>query len=257
MPFIPLDDDTPRTFIRWPYVNWALILACVAVYYWQSQAGVRAGVALVYGLGVIPITVNGGAELPPELYLISPFATLVTYMFLHGSLMHLLGNMLFLWVFGDNVEDSMGHVRYLLFYVVCGALAAVSQVLVFPDSDMPMIGASGAVSGVLGAYLLLHPKARVLVPIFFIPIRLPAWFLLIGWFALQSYAAFTDATGGVAWWAHVGGFLAGLFLIPLFRRRTVPLFGASDLPSGITLRDRARWARHQRPDGRRWRGPWG
>jgi membrane associated rhomboid family serine protease len=257
MPIIPIDDRNPRIFIPRPYITWGMILACLAAYALQNQAGGRDDGELIYGLGVIPITLTGEARLPPELYLIPPYLTLFSYMFLHGGLMHLAGNMLFLWVFGDNVEDAMGHVRFLVFYAICGVVAAGFQILFNFHSPVPMIGASGAISGVLGAYLILHPRARVLVPIYFIPVHLPAWLLLIGWFAMQSYAAFTDTTETVAWWAHIGGFLAGVILVFPFRRKGLPLFGAADLTGGITQRDRLRWARQHKHEDRDRRGPWG
>ena len=128
--------------------------------------------------------------------------------------MHLIGNMLYLWVFGDNVEDAMGHARFVAFYLICGIAAALAHTLADPASQIPTIGASGAVSGVLGAYLLLHPKARVLVPIWIVPVYLPAFVLLIFWFAFQIVFAATSEAGapGVAWWAHIGGFLAGALM---------------------------------------------
>jgi membrane associated rhomboid family serine protease len=151
-------------------------------------------------------------------------------MFLHGGFMHLAGNMLYLWIFGNNVEDSMGYVRFIIFYLLCGVAAVAGQTLQNPDSQIPMIGASGAISGVLGAYLLLYPHARVLV---FIPlgffsqlIRLPAGWVLGLWFAIQilSSALSNSEGGGVAWFAHIGGFVAGLALIPLFKYNKVKLF---------------------------------
>jgi membrane associated rhomboid family serine protease len=144
--------------------------------------------------------------------------------------MHLIGNMLYLWIFGNNVEDAMGHVRFVLFYLLCGIVAALAQALPNPDSTIPMIGASGAISGVLGAYLLLYPRARVLVlvPLGYYTrlVHLPAMFVLGFWFVLQliNSALLTQTGGGVAWGAHIGGFVAGMALIPLFKRRNVPLF---------------------------------
>jgi membrane associated rhomboid family serine protease len=150
-------------------------------------------------------------------------------MFLHGGILHLLGNMLYLWIFGDNVEDSMGHVRFIVFYVLCGIAAVFAQALPDPSSQVPMIGASGAISGVLGAYLLLFPHARILVliPLGFImhSTRLPAMWVLLLWFGLQflSSAMQGPGSGGVAFRAHIGGFIAGLVLIPLFKHRNVRL----------------------------------
>jgi membrane associated rhomboid family serine protease len=150
-------------------------------------------------------------------------------MFLHGSWLHLLGNMLYLWIYGDNVEDSMGHGRYLVFYGLCGIAAVYAQALSEPHSAFPIIGASGAISGVLGAYLLLYPRAKVLtlvvLPFFFTTLRLPAMWLLLLWFAAQLASDLGLHGGsGVAFRAHIGGFLAGMLLVPLLKRRDTPLF---------------------------------
>jgi rhomboid family protein len=249
MPFLPLHDTTPRTLIARPWVTWGLILANALVFLVQVSGGEEAFVRLVYGLGVIPGVLTGSAELPAQLALANPFVTLLSYQFLHGGFMHLAGNMLYLWVFGDNVEDAMGHARFLAFYLVCGILAALTQVVVFPDAQVPLIGASGSISGVLGAYLILHPKARVLVPIVIIPLYLPAWLLLICWFGFQFFSAFGGpAAENVGWWAHIGGFIAGAVLIFVFRYKAVPLFGLGDPPTGVTLRDTTVRRHHARPD---------
>jgi membrane associated rhomboid family serine protease len=151
-------------------------------------------------------------------------------MFLHGGWMHIIGNMLYLWIFGDNVEDAMGHARYLVFYLTCGVAAALTQAFLDPQSTLPMIGASGAISGVLGAYLLLYPRARVLtlIPLGFFSqvVWLPAAFILLLWFGLQLLSnLFTrSGSGGVAFGAHIGGFLAGMLLVGLFKRRGFSLF---------------------------------
>jgi len=245
MPVIPIADQNPTLLIHKPWVTWGLIAASVVMFWAQSLSGDQGGLELIYGLGVIPATLAGHASLPPEIALLPPVATLLTHQFLHGSMMHLVGNMLFLWVFGDNVEDAMGHLCFFVFFLVCGGIAAFCHVVWVPLSQVPLIGASGAISGVLGAYLLLHPRAKVLVPIYFIPIAVPAWLLLLGWIGFQFYsvlAAPPDPTGsGVAWLSHIGGFVAGLLLVMLFRDRTLPLLGRDDLPNGLTLRDRARW----------------
>lgn len=254
MPFIPLHDTTPRYLIARPWTTWALIVACILVYLVQVAGGEEGFVRLVYGFGTIPAVLTGSARLGPELAAADPLVTLLTYQFLHGGFMHLAGNMLYLWVFGDNVEDAMGHARFLLFYLICGVAAAVAQVAYDPANATPLIGASGSISGVLGAYLILHPKSRVLVPIGFIPLYLPAWLLLIFWFGFQFFAALGGpATENVGWWAHIGGFVAGVVLIFVFRYRAVPLFGLRDPPGGVTLRRGAIW----RPRDDRRRGPWG
>ncbi|MFA7096292.1 MAG: rhomboid family intramembrane serine protease [Gammaproteobacteria bacterium] len=224
---IPLRDDTPTT--RYPIVTVSLIVASSLAFLWTVSLPPHAQQAVIIGLGLIPARLLGGAELPADLALASPPMTVLSSMFLHGGWMHLIGNMLYLWIFGNNVEDAMGHVRFIVFYLLCGLAAALSQALPEPDSTIPMIGASGAVSGVLGAYLLLHPHARVLVliPIGFILrlIELPAMVVLGLWFGLQLISELFAAEGaGVAFRAHIGGFVAGMILIPFFRRRGVRLF---------------------------------
>lgn len=205
------------------------IVACVVVFFWQLSLGPE-GQKAVYALGVIPASLLQGKSLPPDLYLIPAELTLLTSMFLHGGWMHLIGNMLFLWIFGNNVEDAMGHSRYIVFYIICGFAAAFAQALPNPESVTPMIGASGAISGVLGAYLLLHPRARILVAIpigiFIHTMKLPAMAVLGFWFVLQLINTLLTGTGsgGVAWGAHVGGFVAGVLLIPIFKYRRVRLF---------------------------------
>lgn len=257
MPFIPLHDTTPRLYIARPWINWLLIVACALAYFGQTSGGEEGFVRLVYGLGVIPAVLTGEAQLAPGLAMADPLVTLISYQFLHGGFMHLAGNMLYLWVFGDNIEDSLGHARFLLFYLVCGVAAALAQVAFDPVNATPLIGASGSISGVLGAYLILHPKARVLVPVGFIPLYLPAWLLLIFWFGFQFFAAFGGpAADNVGWWAHIGGFVAGVVLVFVFRRRAVPLYGRQDPPGGVTIRRGIAWEpKGRRPPGDR--GPWG
>ena len=219
---IPIRDDVRAS--RFSLVNYLLIAANIAVFIYELSLGRRLD-AFIFQWAMIPAEVTtaplgGGPIGPPTI------ATLFTSMFLHGGWEHLLGNMLFLWVFGDNVEDSMGRLRYLVFYLLSGLAAAAAQIFVTPDSPLPSLGASGAVSGVLGAYLVLYPRARVLtwVPVLlFLVVRLPALVFLGIWFAFQfvrGLAAIGDASmGGVAWWAHIGGFVAGVVLINIFRRR--------------------------------------
>jgi membrane associated rhomboid family serine protease len=227
---IPLRDDVPTTIT--PFVTVALIVACSLVFLWQFTLGEWEFETVVFRLGVIPATLVGGKELPPALHLVPPELTLFTSMFLHGGWMHLIGNMLYLWIFGNNVEDSMGHVRFVLFYLACGVIAALVQSYPDPNSTIPMIGASGAISGVLGAYLLLYPRAHVLVllPLGYFSqlVHLPAMLVLGFWFLLQLINSFFAASGsgGVAWGAHIGGFIAGMILIPLFKRRAVRLWSA-------------------------------
>jgi membrane associated rhomboid family serine protease len=178
--------------------------------------------------GLVPYEFLHGADLPPTI-LLPIWITLLTSMFLHGSLLHVLGNMLYLWVFGDNVEDAMGHARFLVFYLICGVAAALAQTTVDPGSAIPQIGASGAIAGVLAAYFMLFPFSRILtlIPLLFFVrlVAIPAVVLLGIWFLLQVASGVGSATsgGGVAWFAHIGGFLAGALLVFLFRRRGVPV----------------------------------
>lgn len=220
---IPLRDENPSSTT--PVVTIAFVVACLLVFVWQMSLGPERAEQVVYALGVIPAVLLGRSELPPELALVPPAMTTLTSMFMHGSLMHLIGNMLYLWIFGDNVEDSMGHARFAVFYVLCGLAAVFAQALPEPDSTIPMIGASGAISGVLGAYLLLYPRAHVLVAIPFGFIlqtaRIPAGVVLALWFGLQllSNVLASAGQGGVAFRAHIGGFIAGMALIPFFKRK--------------------------------------
>ncbi|MEE8536354.1 MAG: rhomboid family intramembrane serine protease [Kiloniellales bacterium] len=256
MPFLPLHDDNPRILIAWPWVTWGLMLACVLVFAVQWLAGPDTNEHLIVGLGIIPASLTGQAVLPPELALVPAPLTLVASLFLHGGFMHLVGNLLYLWVFGDNVEDGMGHPRFLVFYLLCGVAAGLIHVLSEPGSTVATIGASGAISGILGAYLVLHPRARVLVPvIFYIPIYLPAYVLLIFWIGFQILSATaTDSLGDIAWWAHIGGFFVGAVLVVPFRHKAIPLFGAKDPPRGIRV-TKGSWRRRGGQGGRR--GPWG
>jgi rhomboid family protein len=220
---IPLRDDNPSG-LR-PLVTVGLIAIATLVFLWQLSQGRQGGTTLLYSLGLVPSVLFGINHLPPEVAMVPPSVTILTSMFLHGGWLHLIGNMLYLWIFGDNVEDAMGHGRFILFYLLCGVAAALAQAIPDPQSTLPMVGASGAISGVLGAYLLLYPHARVLVLIplgFFIQtVRLPASIVLILWFALQfiSNLLASSGSGGVAFRAHIGGFVTGLLLVGLFKRR--------------------------------------
>jgi membrane associated rhomboid family serine protease len=229
--FLPLFDDNPTR--RTPVFTFVIIGLCVAVYLWQASLPAGAGEAAVYSFGVIPAVLFGYAELPPRLEAVPAWASVLTSMFMHGGLMHVGGNMLYLWIFGNNVEDSMGRGRFVAFYLLCGVAAALAQGLADPTSEVPMIGASGAIGGVLGAYIVLHPRANVRVFTWIIVIvrliNVPAVLVLGVWFAGQLLSGFTTATegGGVAFWAHVGGFVAGAVLIPFFKRREVGLLEPS------------------------------
>jgi membrane associated rhomboid family serine protease len=220
---IPLKDDNP-TSIQ-PVITLSIIGLCVLVFLWQLSLSPEGGRAAVYALGLIPAVLSGNAELPPQLVWVPSSLTVFTSMFLHGGFLHLAGNMLYLWIFADNVEDSMGHGRFILFYALCGVAAALAQAAPELGSTIPMIGASGAVSGILGAYVLLYPHARILVVVPLVVIlytlRLRAIVVLGIWFAIQlmSSLAAPAVGGGVAFRAHLGGFIAGVLFIQLFAKR--------------------------------------
>jgi membrane associated rhomboid family serine protease len=222
---LPLYDDNP--IVRAPIVTYLLIGLCAAVFLWQL--GQRED-AVAYGYGMIPAVLFGTAQLPPDLAAVPPWATIFTSMFLHSGWLHIGGNMLFLWIFGNNIEDVLGHVRYLLLYLLSGVAAALGQGLSDPSSTLPMLGASGAIAGVLGAYLLLYPCANVHVLVLIIIIvrivTVPAWIMLGLWFAAQLLSGLLSkgGPGGVAFWAHVGGFVTGVVLLVLLRPRNVELW---------------------------------
>jgi membrane associated rhomboid family serine protease len=213
---IPLKDDIPTS--RTAVVTVGLIAANVLVFLWQMAVGMHWS---VWAYGAVPYEVWTGRDVPPQSAVGPPF-TVLTSMFLHGGWAHLAFNMLFLWVFGNNVEDALGRGRFLLFYLLCGIAAAAGQIVLSGPQLVPMVGASGAIAGVLGAYLILFPRARVLtvVPIFVVLqfIWLPASVFLLVWFAVQllSSSVGGQTGGGVAWFAHVGGFLAGMALVVVF-----------------------------------------
>lgn len=220
---IPLHDDNPTS--KPPIVTVVFIALCVLTFLWQIGHDPPARQGIVYALGAIPAVLLQDARLPPELDWVPSSATLITSMFLHGGWMHLIGNMLYLWVFGNNVEDAMGHGRFVLFYLLCGIAAVYAHALPNAGSEIPMVGASGAISGVLGAYILLFPHARVLVGvplgIIVYTIRLSALWVLGFWFVMQILSSLLTPSGqaGVAFGAHIGGFVAGMLLIPVFKYR--------------------------------------
>jgi membrane associated rhomboid family serine protease len=222
--FVPLKDDTPLRIIRFQVVTAALMALNIVIFIVTGAlAGEQAAFAYALGFGVVPVelfTPGSGSVLGAN-----PVAepmTLITYQFLHGGWLHLLSNMAFLWVFADNVEDAFGSFGFLLFYLICGALAGLAHAVMTPSSTVPLIGASGAVSGVLGSYVLLFPRARVWILLFMkFPVPLPALWILAGWFILQFVSLFAISGEGqsVAWIAHIAGFIAGLGLTWLLRGR--------------------------------------
>jgi rhomboid family protein len=227
---IPLKDDTPR--LTTPLLNYFLIFANLAVFLFELSLGRRAQKTFFYTFGLIPAHLTAllhaphapAHAMPPGLALLP----ILTSMFIHAGWLHLIFNMWFLWVFGRNLEDALGHFPYLVFYFVCGIAAALAQTLSNPAALIPTVGASGAIAGVMGGYFVLYPRARVLmlVPFFFIFfLWLPAWVVLGYWFVLQFLSGVGTSlvaanSGGVAFWAHVGGFLAGILLVGIFPSRT-------------------------------------
>jgi len=223
---IPLRDDQPS--FSTPFINYFLIALNVLVFLWEMSVGLntRAFQAFAFEFGVVPrhaLAVVTGHSHDPLATAILP---IFTSMFLHASILHVAGNMLFLWIFGDNVEDYLGHFQYLLFYLLGGLAAAITHVLLNANSRIPIIGASGAIAGVMGAYFILYPRARVLTwfpPIFFF--HVPAWLMLGYWFLLNflsgtvNSAEAAQASGGIAFWAHVGGFVAGIVMVKIFPER--------------------------------------
>jgi membrane associated rhomboid family serine protease len=224
---IPLRDDRRGHAV--PLVTGALIVIAVLVFLWELSLGRDELRQVIYGYGLVPAVLFRGVGVSPDIVLSPKAVVILTSMFLHADLLHLGGNVLYLWIFGNNVEKAMGGFRFTLFYLLCGAIGALGYGLFDPRSTVPMIGASGAISGVLGAYLLLYPYARVLIflpfGIFSQVIRLPAFWVLWFWFIFQlmSLTLSEGHQGGVAWITHVGGFVAGMSLIPLFKYRDVPL----------------------------------
>jgi membrane associated rhomboid family serine protease len=226
--FIPLSDDNPLRRIRYQWVTIGLIAANVATFLWQSAP---IGQAATVSFAVIPselfqVRVLGGpAHGPHDALAVPEGFTLLTYMFLHGDILHLLSNMLFLWVFGDNVEDAMGHLKFLVFYLASGIAGGMAHAWMLASSPLPLIGASGAVAGVIAAYLILHPRVRVWVLAFrFIPLRITAAWVLGVWVATQLVMVLLNMPDQVAWWAHIGGMVAGALLVLVLRRPGVPLF---------------------------------
>ena len=231
----PLRDENPR--VHFPYATIAIIAVNALV--WLLVQGLGSQYALAESLclyGLVPGDLLGnlapGTSIPLAANLLCQFdtvanpASLITSMFMHGGWFHIIGNMWFLWVFGDNVEDVMGPVRFVIFYVICGLAAAFAQILADPSSAIPMVGASGAIGGVMGAYALMFPRVRVhtliFLGFFITTFAVPAVFMLGYWFALQllqGLPALGSTQGGVAFWAHIGGFVAGVALVHLFRRK--------------------------------------
>ncbi len=224
---IPISDDNPVR--QAPILNYVFVASCVVAFGWQLSLSDFEFAQSLNDFAFIPVSLFRGDSVPSLGGSSWAWMTLATSMFLHGSWLHLGGNMLYLWIFGNNIEDALGHVRYLIFYFACGIGAALSEGVVNPGSEIPMVGASGAISGVLAAYLLIFPRARVtvIVPlgILLYPLKISALYVIGFWFLIQIFqAAIADPNEpGVAWWAHIGGFAVGLILAPILSH--FPLFG--------------------------------
>jgi membrane associated rhomboid family serine protease len=229
MVFLPLKDDNPLKVISFQYATVTLIVINTIVFMWQDVMGDKGVVDVAMSAGVIPTSLFTH-NLPPGFGFLPPEATLVTYMFLHGDWWHLIGNMLFLWVFGDNIEDAMGSIRFVFFYLFCGIAAGLAHAYANIGSDAPLIGASGATSGIVGAYLMLYPRVRMWALAFMrIPLKVPAYLVIGAFIVTQFLFVFSGIEDNTAWWAHIGGLIAGMFLIFFFRRRGTSLFaGAPD-----------------------------
>lgn len=233
----PIGDDN-SDLLRFPYVTYLLIAANIVVYILFQGAGYND--AFTYAFSVVPREITTGVDLaapqiirdsfgnraviPLQPTPIPVWGTILTSMFMHGGLMHIFGNMLYLWIFGDNLEDRLGHIRFAVFYLVCGAFAALAQIFTDQNSIIPMLGASGAISGVLGGYILLFPRRSVTAIIFFTVIQIPAFVALGIWIGLQLFQGYFSSAeaGGVAYMAHIGGFVAGFLLIKVFALGTKP-----------------------------------
>ncbi|CAK7041289.1 MAG: hypothetical protein DELT_00794 [Desulfovibrio sp.] len=208
---LPLTDSIPS--IRRPHAAWGIIAVTAVVFLYQKSLGDPGFTVSVFEFGLVPQRAMSCERL----------SGLLTYMLLHGGWWHAISNLWMFWIFADNVEDVMGPWRFTIFYVLCGIIAGLAHCFVYPESGVPVVGASGAISGVLGAYFLLYPHARVTTLVFFLILRLPAALYLGGWFLLQLFSALGEGGSGIAWWAHLGGFVAGMLLLPLFRtNRPVP-----------------------------------
>jgi membrane associated rhomboid family serine protease len=224
--FVPIHDANSFRYIKRSYVNLAIIGLNLLVFFAMLASGSEDfSNASVLGLGYIPSVINDTVELDPRFVLVPESLNYFTYAFLHADVLHLGGNMLFLWVFGDNIEDAMGHLKYLIFYLACAAAGAFLHGVILSTSEQPLIGASGAIAGVVVAYLMLHPHVKLWVLAFMrIPLRIPAYIPIALWIAFQVLMLFVQTDDQISWPAHVGGIIAGAILVPFLKRRSVRLF---------------------------------
>ncbi|MEK7773095.1 MAG: rhomboid family intramembrane serine protease [Deltaproteobacteria bacterium] len=215
---IPLRDDIPsHTF---PFVTISIIALNALVFIYQTTLGMHGAEAFIYRTAAIPYEITNFLDVPPRSVAPPPF-TILTSIFVHGGLLHIAGNMLFLWIFGDNVEDTLGHFKFIVFYLFAGTAASLTHIIMEPASTVPMIGASGAIAGVLGAYFILFPRANiktlVVLLLFVRVVWIPAVVFLGFWFIIQLLSSGAGGAGGIAWYAHIGGFLAGAAIVLLLR----------------------------------------
>jgi membrane associated rhomboid family serine protease len=246
---IPLYDDDPLDKNPYAFVTWTLIVINIVVFLMQVATDDGTTAAITDGFALTPAAFTGAAD-PGS---VPPMLTIFTYMFLHGGWVHLIFNMLFLWVYGDNIEDAMGSVRFLLFYLLCGMAGGYAHVLSTPDSTIPLVGASGAVAGVVAAYLMIRPCARITVIAFgFIPLRLGSAWVLGFWVLTQFWNVINADKGPTAWWAHIGGLAAGAVLVLFLRRPGVPLFECMRPGDAVVAAAPINQATTTAPEG----GPW-
>jgi len=237
--FIPLHDANNLKNVKRQYVTLILIAINVLIFLITATpqiSDVKEANTIFFSYGFVPAVINDQAVLPPEYIVIPETASYLTYAFLHANFMHIAGNMLFLWVFGDNVEDAMGHWKFLVFYLICAAAGAFAHSLAIPASQAPLIGASGATAGVVGAYLLLHPRVKIwILAMGRIPLRLSAMWVLGAWIAYQVFSFIAFADSEISWAAHLGGILAGIMLIPFMKSSNVSLFDKNLREAGASV----------------------
>ncbi len=226
--FIPLHDANALEHIKRQYMTLALIAINIVIFLFTATpqiSNAQEANAIFFSFGFVPAVINDTATLPAHYIVLPEAVNYLSYAFLHVDFMHVAGNMLFLWVFGDNIEDAMGHYRFLAFYLLCAAGGAFAHSLAVPQSQAPLIGASGATAGVVGAYLLLHPHVKIwILALGRIPLRLSAMWILGAWIAYQVFSFITFEGGQVSWAAHLGGIIMGIILIPFMKRSSVSLF---------------------------------
>ena len=219
--FFPISDiNTTR---KKPVINWIILISCILIFIIQKISGYHFEQKTILSFGMIPSVLFNIKQLSDDLAIIPGYMTLISSMFLHGGWMHLIGNMTYLYIFGDNIEDKLGKFKFLFFYIFCGIFAGMCQALIDVKSDIPMIGASGAISGILGAYLILFPKKEIKVFlwffIFFKIFRIPAMYVIGCWIFIQFFSLNNSEESNIAYLAHIGGFIAGIILIIIFRKK--------------------------------------